>query len=381
MGYRRLQPKSTCLNFSDFYEDSLIEQPAVALFTALGWDTANCYEETFGPGGMLGRETSSEVVLLSRLVPALERLNPDLPDHALQLAIEELLRERGLMSPAHANREVNQLLKEGVKVIYRDAEGVETAETVRVIDWENPRNNDFFLASQFWVSGDLYKRRPDLVGFVNGIPLLLVELKAAHKNLFDAYNQNLRDYKDTIPHLFWYNAFILISNGSEARIGSLTAPWEHFNEWKKITSEGEKGVVSLETILRGTCEPGRFLDLVENFTLFAEAQGGLRKLVAKNHQDLGGNNTFDAVKRLRSPRLGREAGGEGGKLGVFWHTQGSGKSYSMIFFAQKVLRKLPGNWTFVIVTARTDLDDQIYKNFASVGAVTESEDRVRAQSG
>jgi type I restriction enzyme R subunit len=356
----------------DYTEDILIEQPAIALFGELGWETANCFEETFGPGGMLGRETSSEVILLSRLTPVLERLNPELPVQALQLAVDELLRERNLMSPAQANREVYQLLKDGIKVTYRDLEGIETAETVRVIDWENPRNNDFFLASQFWVSGDLYKRRPDLVGFVNGIPLLLVELKASHKNLVDAYNKNLRDYKDTIPHLFWYNAFILLSNGSAAKIGSLTAPWEHFNEWKKINQEGEEGIVSLETMLRGTCDPGRFLDLVENFTIFAEAQGGLRKLIAKNHQYLGVNNAFESIQNLKDNQ---------GKLGVFWHTQGSGKSYSMIFFAQKVLRKLPGNWTFVVVTDRTDLDDQIYKNFAGVGAVTESEDRVRAQSG
>jgi type I restriction enzyme R subunit len=366
-----------------FSEDALIEQPAVALCASLGWRTANCYDETFGAGGMLGRETSSEVVLLSRLLPALQRLNPDLPAHALQMAVDELLRERSLMSPAHANREVYQLLKEGGKVTYRDAEGIETTETVRLVDWENPGNNDFFLASQLWISGDLYKRRPDLVGFVNGIPLLLVELKAAHKNLYDAYQDNLRDYKDTIPHLFWYNAFILLSNGSDARIGSLTAEWEHFNAWKKINAEGEEGIVSLETILRGVCEPGRFLDLVENFTLFAEAQGGLRKVIAKNHQYLGVNNAFAILSERQSPLSTSAASGErpGVGLGVFWHTQGSGKSYSMIFFAQKTLRKLPGNWTFVVVTDRKDLDDQIYKNFAGAGAVTEAEEYVRAQSG
>ena len=149
----------------------------------------------------------------------------------------------------------------------------------------------------------------------------------------------------------------------------MTAAWEHFAEWKKINSEGEEGVISLETVIRGTCEPDRLLDLVENFTLFAEAQGGLRKLVAKNHQYLGVNNAFEAVQQIRENQ---------GRLGVFWHTQGSGKCYSMIFFAQKVLRKLPGNWTFVVVTDRNELDDQIYKNFAGAGAVTEAEERVRA---
>ncbi len=118
---------------------------------------------------------------------------------------------------------------------------MEELETVRVIDWEKPENNDFFLASQFWISGDMYKRRTDLVGFVNGIPLLFVELKASHRNVKNAYNDNLRDYKDTIPQLFWYNAVILLSNGSQAKVGSLTSQWEHFSDWKKINSEGEEG--------------------------------------------------------------------------------------------------------------------------------------------
>jgi len=357
----------------DYTEDFLIEKPALALFSdELGWKTANCFEETFGVHGSLGRETSSEVILLSRLLPALKCLNPGLPSEALGLAVAELTRDRSLMSPAHANREIYMLLKEGVKVTFRSPEGIETFETVRVIDWQHPQDNDFFLASQFWVSGELHKRRPDLIGFVNGLPLLLVELKAAHKRLEKAYQDNLRDYKDTIPHLFWYNALIILSNGSETKIGSMTAPWEHFNEWKKINAEGEEGVVSLETAIRGTCQPERLLDIIENFTLFAEVEGGLKKLIPKNHQYLGVNKAFEALKHIYENK---------GKLGVFWHTQGSGKSYSMIFFAQKVMRKLAGNWTFVVITDREDLDNQIYKNFAGTGAVTEAEERVRAQNG
>lgn len=356
----------------DYSEDVLIEQPAIALLNSLGWETANCYDEIFGENGTLARETSSEVVLVSRLRPALERLNPGLPHQAVTLAIEELTRDRSLLSMVNANREIYQLLKDGVKVIYRDEEGSERAETVRVVDWENPQNNDLFLASQFWITGEMYTRRADLIGFVNGIPLLFIELKASHKNVEDAYKKNLRDYKDTISHLFWYNAINILSNGSATKVGSITSEWEHFNEWKKINAEGGEGIVSLETAIRGICEPQRFLDIVENFILFAEARGGLRKLVAKNHQYLGVNNAFGKVQKIRENR---------GKLGVFWHTQGSGKSYSMIMFSQKVLRKLFGNWTFVIVTDRNDLDNQIYKNFAGVGAVTEAEDRVRAGSG
>jgi type I restriction enzyme R subunit len=200
------------------------------------------------------------------------------------------------------------------------------------------------------------------VGFVNGIPLLFVELKAAHKQIQTAFTGNLTDYKDTIPHLFWYNAFVILSNGSEAKVGSITSEWGHFTDWKKINSEGEEGIISLETVLKGTCEPIQFLDIVENFLLFMEVRGGIVKVVPKNHQYLGVGNAMQALQEIKT-RTGR--------LGVFWHTQGSGKSISMIFFSQKVLRKVPGNWTFVLVTDRQELDDQIYKTFASVGAITE----------
>jgi type I restriction enzyme R subunit len=313
------------------------------------------------------------------LRPALAKRNPELPPEALELAIQELSRDRSLMSMVNANREIYKLLRDGVTVRFRGHDGVETDETVRVIDWNEPGNNDFFLASQLWVSGEMHKRRTDLIGFVNGIPLLFIELKASHKRIKNAFHDNLRDYKDTIPQIFWYNAVILLSNGSATKVGSITSEWEHFSDWKKINSEGEEGLISLETALRGICEPSRFLDIVENFILFIDAQGGLKKLIAKNHQFLGVNNAFQAVQALSASSRG--GGGEGGKLGVFWHTQGSGKSYSMILFAQKVLRKQVGNWTFVVVTDRADLDDQIYKNFASAGAVTEPEDKVRATSG
>lgn len=355
-----------------FSENTLIEMPALNLFSGLGWETADCFEEVLGADSPLGRETTSQVLLPKRLLPALRKLNPTLPEEALASAFQELERDRSLLSPARANQEVYHLLKDGVKVSLRDKHGREQFETVRLVDWELPENNDFFLASQMWVSGDLYKRRPDLIGFVNGIPLLFVELKAAHKRLENAYQHNLRDYRDTIPQLFWYNALVILSNGADTVVGSMTAPWEHFAEWKKINSEGEEGIVSLETAIRGLCEKSRFLDMVENFTLFAEMQGGLQKLVAKNHQYLGVNNALQSIQKIRENQ---------GRLGVFWHTQGSGKSYSMILFAQKVLRKLPGNWTFVVITDRHDLDNQIYKNFANVGAVYEPEEHVRAQSG
>ena len=361
-------------------EDAL-ELEAVKLFEAMGWQSANALHETFGAKATLGRQSRGETVLLSHLMPALERLNPDLPAAALEAAAAELTRDRSTLAPANANREVMGLLRDGVPVLFKtegDEGGESEAEaTVRVIDWSAPPEgetgaNDYLVVQQFWIQGETYKRRPDLVGFVNGLPLVFVELKAVHKNVEDAYRKNLSDYKDTIPHIFWHNALVILSNGLESLVGSTTARWEHFVEWKKISSEEEAGLISMETVIRGTCQPARLLDLAENFAVYQENAGGLVKLLAKNHQFLGVNNAIEAV---------RDIGRNQGKLGVFWHTQGSGKSLSMIFFAQKVLRKMPGDWTFLILTDRDDLDDQIYGNFARAGVVTETEKEVSAQSG
>jgi type I restriction enzyme, R subunit len=349
---------------ADYGEDPLVEQPAIAIFQELGWDTANVYNEVLGIGATLGRETRQEVVLVQRLRPALEKLNPLIPPESLNEAIEDLTRDRSVLSAVNANREVHDLLRDGKKVMVRDRNGAETSETVRFIDWNEPEANDFFLASQLWVQGEMYTRRPDLVGFVNGIPLVFIELKASHKGVEDAYKDNLTDYRDTIPQLFQFNGFLILSNGSETKVGSTTAGWEHFSDWKKINDEGEQGIISLDTVIRGTCAKRKLLDLIENFTLFEELKGATVKILAKNHQHLGVNRAIDAVREIKQRQ---------GRLGVFWHTQGSGKSLSMVFFSQKILRKVPGNWTFVIVTDRDELDDQIYKTFAACGAVTEKE--------
>ena len=361
------------MGLKNYSEDFLIEQPAIELFKALNYDHINCYNETFGKAGTLGRETPSDVVLVSRLKESLQKLNPDLPGEAIILAIEELTRDRSSLNPVVANRKIYKMLRDGVRVGIRKEDGSEETETVKVIDFDNPQNNDFLLTSQFWITGEMYKRRADLVGFINGLPIIFIELKAIHKKLEHAYRDNLTDYKSTIPQAFWYNTFIILSNGSESIIGTITAEYEHFNEWKKINSEGEEGIVSLETIIKGACEKRRFLDILENFILYQgtnEAGGGASiKIIAKNHQYHGVNNTIESFKKIKENQ---------GRLGVFWHTQGSGKSFSMIFFSQKIMRKFKGNYTFLIVTDRKDFDEQIYKNFASVGAVIEKE--VHAES-
>ena len=348
------------------YNEELVEDSAMELLKELGWDHRNCNDEFSQGSSPLGRENKREVVLTTKLRPALERLNPDASSTAINAAIEELTRSRAVMNPAEANWTIYELLKNGVNVTTTDADDdVETDETLKVIDWENPENNDFFVASQFWIAGDMYNKRADAIGFINGLPLVLIEFKRMDEDLYTAFGGNITDYKSTIPQLFWYNALIILSNGLESRIGSLTAEWEHFTKWKKVESEDEPGEVSLETILKGICDHRRLLDIIENFTLFMDAQDGLIKLIAKNHQYLGVNNTLEALHARESNQ---------GKLGVFWHTQGSGKSISMIFFAQKVLRKIPGGWRFVIVTDRNELDKQIYKNFADCrGVITQSE--------
>ena len=358
-----------------YTEDQLVEQPAIGLFAELGWQTVSASEETFGAGGTLGRETKGEVVLLSRLRAALERLNPTLPPEAISAAIDELTRDRSATLLAGANREVYSLLKEGITVSLPDREhGGQKTERLRVIDWQNPEANDFLLVSQFSVTGALYTCRPDLVGFINGLPLVVIELKKPGVPARAAFDENLTHYKQEIPALFWFNALLIASNGTDSRVGSLTADWERFFEWKRIEREDEPRRVSLEVMLRGTCDKARLLDLVENFTLFSEHKAGLVKIIGQNHQYLGVNNAIAAML------IARESGH--GRGGVFWQTQGSGKSFSMVFFAQKILRRVPGNWTFVVVTDRVELDDQIAKTFKSSGAVSEAEgDQCHAESG
>lgn len=351
-----------------YTEDQLVEQPAIQLFSELGWETGNLYQEWASGSSSEGRETDHDVVLVHRLRVALQKLNTALPENAFDQAIEELTRDRSKMIPVNANQEVYKLLKDGVKVQVQDEHGVNSTETVRLIDWQDPEENDFFLTSQFWVRGDVYNRRADLIGFVNGIPLLFMELKASHKTLKAAYDDNLTDYRYAIPQLFVPNGIVILSNGSQTVMGGTFSPWEHFFEWKRINDEGEQGVVSLETVIRGVCTKERLLDMVENFTVYEEAKGGLIKKVAKNHQYLGVNRAIQEVLETKD-----RPEGEPGRLGVFWHTQGSGKSLSMVFFTQKILRTVPGNWTFLVVTDRQELDEQIYKTFAATGAVTEAE--------
>jgi type I restriction enzyme R subunit len=353
------------VSHAGFAEDDLVKQAALGLLAELGWTEQTDLRNEWQSGPSTeGRLTMKQIILQPRLEQALQVLNREVPDVGIAKAVEAVMEDRRTMRPVDANQDLYKLLRDGIKVeVPSDTGGSETV-AVQIVDWNNPEANHYFVATEFWVQGDVYKRRADIVGFVNGIPLLFMELKAPHVSCQSAYDNNLTDYRDAIPQLFTPNALTILTNGSESKVGAAFAPWQHFYDWKKVDNEEEQPVVSLERLLRAVARPDRLLDIAENFTLFEAERGGLIKKVAKNHQFLGVNNAIEAVQSLEENK---------GRLGVFWHTQGSGKSLSMGFFAGKVLRKMPGNWTFVVVTDRKELDEQIYKTFANTGLVTKKE--------
>ncbi len=355
-----------------YSEDTLVQQTtAEYLEERLGWQSVYAYNsEIPGPDGTLGRTSEEEVVLTRYLRPALDSLNPGLPAEALDNAVRVIVEVSAAQSTLQTNQEKYDLLHNGVKVTYRDLRGGMETRTLRVFDFDDPENNHFLAVRELSIKGPLYRRRADLVGFVNGIPLLFMELKNIHRNVRRAYDENLADYKDTIPHVFHHNAFVVLGNGVDARMGSYSAPFEYFREWKRL-DEDELGVVDMETLLKGVCTKANFLDLFENFILFDDSGERLVKVVAQNQQYLGVNRAVRAVEERQSA---------GGRLGVFWHTQGAGKSYSMVFFSRKVHRKLGGNFTFLVLCDRDDLDNQIYRTYAGCGVVGEQEE-VRAGSG
>lgn len=331
----------------EYSEDGLVEAASQEVLEDLGWTVEYAWtkedlttaEDKQRTQGLLGRINKSEVLLVRYLLIALRELNPDLPDTAYQQAVEILSGSIADKHLAAINKEKHQYLVDGVPVSYQDDEGVLQKKKLRVFNFSDPETNDFRAVRQFEVVGKFkpYNRRPDIVGFVNGIPLVFFELKAHHNDLRYAYDDNLSDYKDTIPEVLHCNGFIILSNGTDSRVGTVTSPYKFFQEWKRINEEDE-GLVSLDTLLRGTCDKTGLLDLLENFLLFDGEGDEVVKLMAKNHQYIGVNKVVDRASNLSDLRQ---------KLGVFWHTQGSGKSYSMVFMCQKILRKYGGGITFL----------------------------------
>lgn len=361
------------MTHTPYTEDTLVQQTtAEYLERELDWESVLAFNsEDFGPESLLGRSSDREVVLTRTLRKKIEELNPSLPAAAYEDAVRQIVTISASQTLIATNREKYDLIKDGVQVTFRNAEGERVRDRLRVFNFDIPENNHFLCVRELWVRGDLYRRRADIIGFVNGLPLLFMELKNVTRDIRAAYEGNLSDYKDTIPHLFHHNALVVLGNGVDAKLGSVTSRFEHFHEWKRL-DENQPGVVGMETLLRGVCEKKNFLDLVENFILFDDSAGQSKKILARNHQFLGVNRAVEAVRDRRNRK---------GKLGVFWHTQGSGKSYSMVMLTRKVHRKLGGNFTFLVLTDRDDLDTQIYKTFAGCGVVDNDRDPCRAANG
>jgi type I restriction enzyme R subunit len=375
-----------------YSEDNNVQEPAARLLEEhLGWRSVFAFNaETFGPGSLLGRKNASETVLVRELDAALARLNPALaatPQGREQLALarEQLLDADPSKTLLQHNEAHWKRMREGIALKAGRECGGEAGEdvVVKVIDFLQPERNDFLVVRELWVHNGPFKRRCDLVGFVNGLPLVFIEVKRHDKGLKAAFDDNYTDYKDTIPQLFHHNALVIVANGIDARFGSITSGWDHFYRWKRLNEDdadpaprpNDKPLVPLLPILlRSMCAPGTLLDLVENFTLFDSSEVPTVKVVARNHQYLGVNRTMAKL----------QAGGlevNDGKLGVFWHTQGSGKSYSMVFFCQKVHRTVSAAYTFVLLTDRTELDTQIYNTFVGCGVSTNQSDKATGADG
>lgn len=343
----------------DYSENILVQESAGNLLRdELGWDVRFAYNtEILGKNGTFGRESYKEIVLLRYFREALKKLNPWINGSQISEAQKILENRLSTSSLLQVNEEKYFLIRDGIPVTVKKPNGQTETKKAAVIDFQNPDNNYFLAIKELKIHGDLYRRRTDIVGFVNGIPLLFVELKKNTVDVQNAYDDNYTDYQDTIPHLFYYNAFLMLSNGTEAKVGTLGSKYEFFHEWKRLAEE-DQGSVALETMLRGICKKENFLDLFENFILYDHSGGHTAKILARNHQYLGVN---EAMKAYEARKL------NDGKLGVFWHTQGSGKSYSMVFLAQKVRRKFEGSPTFVILTDREELNSQISDTFENCG--------------
>lgn len=363
----------------NFLSEDNIEQAMVQSLQHLyGYDVLDCYtSDAADLQDGSGRADKREVILRDRLKAAAMRLNPDIPEAAIGDALDQVCDRRQAMATIAANRELDGLIRDGVRVEFKDDDnhnGSLRKERVRFIDFDQPDNNHFLAVTQLWIqsTGVAAKagyRRPDILLYINGLPLVFIELKNSNVKLRSAYDDNLTNYKADIPQLFLTNAFCVFSNGIETRLGSLSAEWEHFFHWLRPDNEKEKVSrdqirsegTSTERFLQGLCVKDKLLDYLENFVIYHK---GSQKIIAQNHQFIGVNRGFDKFLRR---------GEFGGKLGVFWHTQGSGKSFSMIFYARKIIRKVQGNYSFVVVTDRDDLDGQIYRNFVNTETVNKAD--------
>jgi len=363
------------MNANPYSEDQMIQAGTANFFEEhLGWRSEYAFDrEDFGPDSLLGRSHRGEVVLVRELRQALRKLNPKAPPVAIEAAISQLVADDAGKSLCLINEDKHRLLLNGVEVEARDEAGRLGRFVLKVIDFKEAHENDFLIVRELWIDG-LQPRRPDLIGFVNGLPLLFIEVKRYDKDVKLGFDKNLADYKRDIRQLFFFNAFVALSNGHDALFGSITSPWEHFYRWRRLNESDAmppKEAPLLELLLRGMGSKTALLDIVQNFTAFDHSAGSAEaaKIIARNHQYLGVNRV---LQRLTSADPAVRAEVDAGKLGVFWHTQGSGKSYSMVFLVNKVRRTLGGQYSFLVVTDRIDLDAQIAGTFAHCDVIADA---------
>ncbi|NNN21371.1 MAG: type I restriction endonuclease subunit R, partial [Acidimicrobiales bacterium] len=335
--------------------EGVIEEACLGYFASIGYQT--CFGPEIGPGGNAQeREDWHDVVLVARLRQAVEDINPDLPKSAIDEVISRVLRAES-QNPMAENLRVHKLLSEGVPIEFRDDTGDIKHDLAWIIDFENPEKNDYLVVNQLTVIESGKNRRPDVIIYVNGIPVGLIELKNPgdeSATIKGAWNQ-IQTYRNDIPTLFSFNAVCIASDGLGSVMSSFSAGFEHFAPWKTIDGkEIATDMPQLEVMIRGVFEPVRFLDLLRNFIVHSDEQAGLVKRVAKYHQYWAVNEAVESTI---------EASGENGdrRGGVVWHTQGSGKSFEMLCYSNKMMRSLKmQNPTLVILTDRNDLDDQLF---------------------
>ena len=362
----------------NFISEDDIEQAILQKLEAepFGYDIIRCdpspaRREVLADG--TGRGDKKECVLPQVMREALARINPGIPKEKLNDILRELRRDYSATDMTATNYQLYNKIRNGIRITMR-RNGKEDFAFVKLVDFDDPANNTFTAVSQMWIQGRFYWRRPDVFLYVNGMPMVFIELKNSIVKVEEAYNDNLKNYLRDIPNLFALNQICVLSNGLETRLGAFNASYNHFFEWLKVDSErehpnrktirdaGTVGESSVRYFIDGLLRKDRLIDYIENFIMFRNQKN---KIIAKNHQYFGVNNLMESVANRVELH---------GKLGVFWHTQGSGKSYSMVFFARKVRRKVPGNFTFLVITDREDLDDQIHKNFVKTEVIGAKEE-------
>ncbi|MFD3166340.1 type I restriction endonuclease subunit R [Herpetosiphon sp. NSE202] len=352
-------------------EAQIEDQTLALLENTFGYELLNCFthnREDLNDGS--GRTSKRQVILPERLHAMVRQLNPHVPDATINQALAPLINDlRQAQDLLSANYEIYQLIRDGISISYEDANQQPVRDRLILIDFNNIAANQFLAVSQLWIQGSLYYRRPDIVLYINGLPLVFIELKNSNVALHTAYSENLTNYKQDIPQLFLTNALCILSNAIETKIGSFNAEWSHFFNWLRVADERDKidrhaiqaQAISLQLVIEGLCEKAKLLDYLENFIIYHNKQ---QKIIAQNHQFIGVNRAIESFNN----RAALE-----GKLGVFWHTQGSGKSFSMVFYVRKILRKIGGNFTFLVITDRDDLDRQIYRTFLNTETVSANE--------